>query len=68
MLSIIISFLSDSILDTFPVILRPLLGNGFVVGVLAVLIMEHLIFQRKNGPEPDQPQGQSPWLVWLFNP
>ena len=44
MLSIIISFLPDSILNTFPVILRPLLGNGFVVGVLAVLIMEHLIF------------------------
>jgi xanthine/uracil permease len=44
MLSIIISFLPDSILNTFPVVLRPLLGNGFVVGVLAVLIMEHLIF------------------------
>jgi xanthine/uracil permease len=49
MLSIIISFLPDSIVSTFPVILRPILGNGFVVGVLAVLIMEHLIFREKVG-------------------
>ncbi len=48
MLSIIISFLPDSALDTFPVVLRPLLGNGFVVGVFAVMIMEHLVFRKKN--------------------
>lgn len=46
MLSIIISFLPESALSTFPVVLRPVLGNGFVVGVLAVLIMEHLIFRK----------------------
>ncbi|NLA10628.1 MAG: purine/pyrimidine permease [Firmicutes bacterium] len=46
MLSIIISFLPDSALNTFPVVLRPVLGNGFVVGVLAVLLMEHLIFRK----------------------
>jgi xanthine/uracil permease len=48
MLSIVISFLPDNALNTFPVILRPLLGNGFVVGVLAVLIMEHLIFGKER--------------------
>ena len=48
MLSIVVSFLPDNVLNTFPVILRPLLGNGFVVGVLAVLIMEHLIFKENN--------------------
>ncbi len=48
MLSIMISFLPDHILNTFPVFLRPLLGNGFVVGVLAVLIMEHLIFGKER--------------------
>ncbi|MGI5823374.1 MAG: uracil-xanthine permease family protein [Dethiobacteria bacterium] len=47
MLSIIISFLPDGVLETFPVFLRPLLGNGFVVGVLAVVLMEHLIFRKK---------------------
>ena len=48
MLSIIVSFLPDGVLETFPVFLRPLLGNGFVVGVLAVMIMEHLIFKKKT--------------------
>lgn len=46
MLSIVISFLPGSIVNTFPVILRPILGNGFVVGVLTVLTMEHLIFRK----------------------
>ncbi len=44
MLSIIISFIPENILTTFPVWLRPILGNGFVIGVLAVLIMEHVIY------------------------
>lgn len=48
MLSIIISFLPDSVLNTFPAVLRPILGNGFVVGVIVVLIMEHLIFKKKD--------------------
>ena len=48
MLSIIISFLPDSVLNTFPVVLRPLLGNGFAVGVIAVLIMEHLFLKRSK--------------------
>ncbi len=48
MLSIIISFLPNSVLNTFPVLLRPILGNGFVVGVVVVLIMEHLIFRKKK--------------------
>mgnify|MGYP000881578402 CR=1 FL=1 len=47
MLSVIVSFLPNTIIDSFPLFLRPLLGNGFVVGVLAVLIMEHLIFGGK---------------------
>lgn len=51
MLSIIISFLPNSVLDTFPAVLRPILGNGFVVGVLVVLIMEHLIFKKKDGSQ-----------------
>ena len=54
MLSIIISFLPNSIVNIFPVILRPILGNGFVVGVLAVLIMEHLIFKEKPGSYQEQ--------------
>ena len=47
MLSIIISFLPGSVIDSLPVFLRPVIGNGFVVGVLAVLAMEHLIFRKR---------------------
>lgn len=47
MLSIIISFLPESALAAFPVWLKPILGNGFVIGVVAVLIMEHIIFTEK---------------------
>lgn len=48
MLSIIVSFMPDAVTAAFPVILRPIFGNGFVVGVLAVLIMEHLVFRKKE--------------------
>ncbi len=48
MLSIIISFLPPNIVNSFPVSLRPIMGNGFVIGVLAVLILENVIFRRKK--------------------
>lgn len=49
MLSIIISFLPQNTLATFPDLLKPILGNGFVVGVLAVFIMDHVIYRDKKG-------------------
>lgn len=48
MLSILISFLPPAVLNTFPLSLRPILGNGFVIGVLSVLIMEHVIYREKR--------------------
>jgi xanthine/uracil permease len=48
MLSILISYLSPEVLNTFPLFLRPILGNGFVVGVISLLIMEHVIFRQKK--------------------
>ncbi|HBV87829.1 solute carrier family 23 protein [Desulfosporosinus sp.] len=47
-LGVIISYLPPAVLNTFPPILRPVLGNGFVVGVIAVLIMEHIVFRRRD--------------------
>ena len=47
-LGVIISYLPPAVLNTFPPILKPILGNGFVVGVIAVLIMEHLVFRQKR--------------------
>jgi xanthine/uracil permease len=46
MLGIIVSFLPGEAVATFPPLLVPIIGNGFVVGVLAVLIMEHVVFRR----------------------
>jgi xanthine/uracil permease len=47
MLSILISFLPPTVLKTFPLFLRPIIGNGFVIGVVLVLIMEHLIYRER---------------------
>ncbi|KUO75297.1 MAG: xanthine permease [Desulfosporosinus sp. BRH_c37] len=47
-LGVIISYLPPAVLNTFPLILKPVLGNGFVVGVITVLIMEHIVFPQKD--------------------
>lgn len=47
MLGIVVAFLPGSVVDSFPPILEPILGNGFVVGTLAVLLMEHVIYRKK---------------------
>ncbi len=43
----IVAFLPGSFLHLLPISLRPIIGNGFVMGVLLVLILEHLIFKKK---------------------
>ncbi len=48
LLGTIIAFLPESILATFPGVLRPVAGNGFVVGVIAGLVLEHLVFRSDN--------------------
>ncbi|MDF9408057.1 MAG: putative purine permease YbbY [Pelotomaculum sp. PtaB.Bin013] len=48
MLGIVVSFLPGDVLGTFPVSLRPLLGNGFVVGVLVVLFLDHVVYRSKT--------------------
>jgi xanthine/uracil permease len=46
MLGTIIAFLPADFLYSFPSVLRPVLGNGFVVGITAALLMEHWIFKN----------------------
>ncbi len=48
MLGIIISFLPSEAVNSFPPLLVPILGNGFVVGTLAVLLMEHVVYSKKS--------------------
>ncbi|MEZ4600976.1 MAG: solute carrier family 23 protein [Syntrophotaleaceae bacterium] len=45
LLGTIIAFLPPEAVATFPPVLRPVLGNGFVVGTGAVLLLEHLILK-----------------------
>lgn len=46
LLGTVVAFIPGTVIDTFPVILKPILGNGFVVGVVAALVLEHLIFRK----------------------
>ena len=43
----LVAFMPPVILNTFPLVVRPVVGNGFVVGVLTALILEHIIFKGK---------------------
>ncbi len=47
MLGLIVSFLPETTVAALPHLLRPILGNGFVVGTAAVLLMEHVIFRKR---------------------
>lgn len=39
-----VAFLPGGVTSQFPLIIRPLIANGFVMGVLTVLMLEHVIF------------------------
>ncbi|SFL23930.1 uracil permease [Methanobrevibacter olleyae] len=42
----LIVFLPQTLIDQLPLMIRPILTNGFVMGVLTVFILEHLIFKE----------------------
>lgn len=48
LLGTIIAFLPVSSFRLLPIFLQPIIGNGFVVGVLTVLILEHLILKKNR--------------------
>ena len=48
MIALMLSFAPADILNQIPPLIRPIIGNGFVMGVLAVLIMEHLLFKKEK--------------------
>jgi xanthine/uracil permease len=43
-LGTVFSFLPEGATQAFPLLLKPLMGNGFVIGVLTSLVLEHLVF------------------------
>ena len=48
MLAMLISFLPEAVVSSIPLIARPILTNGFVMGVITVIVCEHLIFRKKK--------------------
>jgi xanthine/uracil permease len=58
MVSILVSYLPVSVKAAFPPLLMPVIGNGFVMGVLAVLILEHIVYPRENS-QPTQAESLS---------
>lgn len=46
LLGTIVAFLPAQEINTLPPFLRPILGNGFVVGVVSALILEHIVVGR----------------------
>ena len=45
LLGTMFSFLPETAILAFPPVLKPLIGNGFVIGVLTSLVLEHIIFK-----------------------
>lgn len=43
-----IAFLPSEVASQLPAILKPVLGNGFVMGTLFVLFLEHLLYSKRN--------------------
>ena len=47
MVALLLSFAPEGVLNLIPSLFKPIVGTGFVMGVITVLIMEHLIFKKK---------------------
>lgn len=51
MIALMISFAPKAVFENFPSILHPIIGNGFVMGVITVLVLEHIVFRKKETKE-----------------
>lgn len=48
MFTTILSFAPQSAMQTIPALLRPIAGNGFVMGIIIILLLEHLFLKDKQ--------------------
>jgi len=48
MVALVAAFAPASVGEHIPSLLRPILGNGFVMGVITVLLLEHVVFRRRK--------------------
>jgi hypothetical protein len=50
LLGTLVAFLPPEVTNSFPAVLRPVLGNGFLVGTLTALVLEHGLIRPDAGP------------------
>ncbi len=48
LLGILVSFLPDSVASGFPAAISPIITNGFIVGIVTALILEHIVYRDKS--------------------
>lgn len=48
MLTVVLSFAPAEAMSAVPSLLRPIVGNGFVMGIIVVLILEHFVLRSKR--------------------
>jgi len=48
MIGLIIAFTPASVFSAFPDLFRPIIANGFVMGTITVIILEHLVFRHQQ--------------------
>lgn len=48
MFTVILSFAPQSAMNAVPSLLRPIVGNGFVMGIIIIMLLEHLFLKDKR--------------------
>ena len=46
--NVVMTFAPESAIATIPEIIRPIVGNGFVMGVIIILLLEHIFLRDKK--------------------
>ena len=48
MFTVVLSFMPQEAMAVIPQMLRPIVGNSFVMGIIVVIILEHIILRKSN--------------------
>jgi xanthine/uracil permease len=56
MVGLVVSFAPAAAFAGFPELIRPLVANGFVMGLVTAVILEHMIFKKSKALTPTAPE------------
>ena len=48
MLTLALSFAPQEAMEAIPSLLRPIVGNGFVMGIIVIIILEHIVLRERK--------------------